>query len=175
VNGALEAENKRDQAGRFLPGCKGGPGRPKGSFDLLALSRKRARAEGIDLRERLWSIVKTLFDLAEGGDVVAARLLLDRFCTPVDQPLSLHVQQGIAIAGPPAPETAADLRGYLARLAEVAADLDKPQQPREELPPLGSVPPIPPPRVEPEPVLPEMNGTPRRTAPSLGRRERWSP
>ena len=74
------AENGRDsKSGRFLPGNSGGPGRPRG-FDLRAVAEQKAAEEGVDLETGLWLVVRRLMTAAQGGDVQAARLLLDRLC-----------------------------------------------------------------------------------------------
>ena len=57
----------RDSGGRFAPGCKGGPGRPKGSANsLLIQARQWVEEKGLPL----------MIAAAEGGDMDAARLLV---------------------------------------------------------------------------------------------------
>ena len=73
-------QSDRDHAGRFAPGCQPGPGRPQGSraFDLRAIARDKAAAEGLSLEGALWEIVSALITQAKAGDVRAAQVLLDR-------------------------------------------------------------------------------------------------
>lgn len=42
-SGGDDPEFKRDQAGRFVDGTAGGPGRPKGSLSLVGLLKKHLR------------------------------------------------------------------------------------------------------------------------------------
>ena len=57
----------RDSGGRFAPGCKGGPGRPKGSTNnLLIQARQWVEEKGLPM----------MIAAAEGGDMDAARLLV---------------------------------------------------------------------------------------------------
>ena len=57
----------RDSGGRFAPGCKGGPGRPKGSANsLLMQARQWVEERGLPV----------MIAAAEGGDMDAARLLV---------------------------------------------------------------------------------------------------
>ena len=79
ANGSKPATD-RAANGRFLPGCRPGPGNPYA-------------AKVSKLREAGWKAVKPaevrkvyrkLLDLALSGDVPAARLLLDRLLGPVE-------------------------------------------------------------------------------------------
>ena len=66
--------------GRFLPGCKPGPGNPlakKANQLRAALSRAVTVA---DVRE----IAKKMIDLARGGDIQAAKLVFDRALGPTE-------------------------------------------------------------------------------------------
>ena len=57
----------RDSGGRFAPGCKGGPGRPKGSANsLLIQARQWVEEKGLPM----------MIAAAESGDMDAARLLV---------------------------------------------------------------------------------------------------
>ncbi len=68
------ANGERDAQGRFLPGCKGGPGNPLGKrIAQLRAALVEAVSEA-DMRE----IAETLARLAKGGDTIAARILFDR-------------------------------------------------------------------------------------------------
>jgi len=65
---------QRDQGGRFRPGWKGGPGNPK----LRHLAELQATVQDAVSPRMLEGVMKNLVKLALGGDVGAARLLLDR-------------------------------------------------------------------------------------------------
>ena len=65
--------------GRFLPGCKPGPGNPlskKANQLRVAVSKAVTAA---DVRE----IAKKMIDLAKGGDIQAAKLVFDRALGPI--------------------------------------------------------------------------------------------
>lgn len=90
------AENGgRDPAtGRFMPGHGGGPGRPRGS-DLRSLV---AEHRASTMEEALLRVYDMLVERAIGGDVAAARLLLDRLCAPLrgeSASMTLHVVTGV--------------------------------------------------------------------------------
>ena len=69
----------RNEHGQFLPGHgRPGPGRPKGVGNIRTIAAEKAEAEGVDLQQAIWEVVKSLFKSASAGDVAAARLLLDR-------------------------------------------------------------------------------------------------
>jgi len=73
----------RDEAGRFRAGhALAGPGRPRGRLDIAEIAHELAEAEGVDLREAVWRVLKALFEAAGRGDSRAAKLLLDRLCGP---------------------------------------------------------------------------------------------
>ena len=74
VKPSTNGSNGRDEHGRFLPGHPGGPGNPHAkqvgklrSAMLAAVSDKEMKA-----------VVKKLVELAKGGNVPAAREVLDR-------------------------------------------------------------------------------------------------
>jgi len=72
----------RDESGQFLEGVSGNPkGRPVGSRSKLVKIKEKleiAVREGIDA-DRIKRIVIKMANLAEDGDVKAARLILDKF------------------------------------------------------------------------------------------------
>ncbi len=70
----------RDAQGRFLPGNPGGPGNPHGA----AVARFRSALMTAVTEEDLHEIARALVDAAKGGDVTAARLLLDRLLGPAE-------------------------------------------------------------------------------------------
>ena len=74
------ATNGRDQSsGRFLPGNRGGPGRPRG-LDFRRVVAEQAEAAGVGLEGALWAVFQAILRRAKSGDVQAAKLLLDRVC-----------------------------------------------------------------------------------------------
>lgn len=84
----------RDKQGRFIPGTSGNPGgRPKKADQLRELLSKDARA-----------IAKQVIELAKGGDMKAARLVLDR-CIPLERavmpatPFSLNPDEPLTEQG----------------------------------------------------------------------------
>jgi hypothetical protein len=67
------ATDGRDPAsGRFLPGWKGGPGNP---FARRTAKLRSALLDAVD-EDRLKRVVAKVVDMAEGGDLAAAKLLL---------------------------------------------------------------------------------------------------
>lgn len=127
-----QAEESRDSLGRFRPGnaIGKGYGRPKGSYDLLAIARRRAREEGLDLRAELWRVVLVLLRAAQEGDTTAAKLVLDRLAGPVEKgtELSVSVSQ---ITGP-VPPPVGDLPAYARELARLAEKFSAPQVAKPE-------------------------------------------
>ncbi len=74
------ANGERAANGRFLPGCKPGPGNPlarKANQLRAALSKAVTAA---DVR----AIAKKLIELAKAGDVQAAKLVYDRSLGPCE-------------------------------------------------------------------------------------------
>jgi hypothetical protein len=68
---------------KFKPGQSGNPnGRPKDKTPATLLRKSIAEA--------MPGIITTLIDLAKGGDVAAAKVLLDRTC-PTLKPQSMHI------------------------------------------------------------------------------------
>lgn len=72
----------RDEEGKFLEGVSGNPaGRPLGSRSKLVKIKERldiAVRENVSA-DRIYRIVAKMADMAELGDVKAARLILDKF------------------------------------------------------------------------------------------------
>lgn len=72
----------RDDSGKFLEGVSGNPsGRPIGSRSKLVKVKEKlelAVRENVSA-DRIYRIVAKMADLAEEGDVKAARLILDKF------------------------------------------------------------------------------------------------
>lgn len=68
--------NHRDEFGRFVPGCPGGPGRPKG-LDFRRLIREN---RGETYEQTIVQVYDMLVVKALQGDVQAIKLLFDRMC-----------------------------------------------------------------------------------------------
>jgi hypothetical protein len=117
------AENGRDpETGRFLPGWKGGPGRPRGCVDFMQVMRKKAREHNMDVEEMIWEVGFSMFNAAKGGDVQAAKMILERFCGMQERGgnLEVNVDARQVSIGPPAPE-GQDMGDFIKQLADVAA------------------------------------------------------
>lgn len=72
----------RGSNGRFVKGWRGGPGRPPG-IDFRKVVEERAAAAGVSIEEAMWDIYLAMVERAKGGDVNAAKLILERLCAPV--------------------------------------------------------------------------------------------
>lgn len=93
----------RDASGQFLEGVSGNPaGRPAGSRSKIVKIKEKlelAVREGISA-ERITKIVIKMAELAEDGDVKAARLILDKFMSGAaiqDDPEDPQASRGITI------------------------------------------------------------------------------
>ena len=78
----------RDAGGKFIPGFKGGPGNP---FASTAIEYRRAINEAVSV-EDVKEIAKAIVAKAKNGDVVAAKVILER--------VAGKILQEIAISGP---------------------------------------------------------------------------
>jgi hypothetical protein len=105
----LEPDNAgREQAGRFAPGCSGNP----------AGMKPGTRHRATRLAEKLMAndtedVVKAVISAAKGGDMTAARLVLDRIAPPCRG-------RRVRLALPPIVR-AADLVKALAAVADAMA------------------------------------------------------
>jgi hypothetical protein len=83
---------------KFKPGQSGNPaGRPKDKTPATLLRKSIAD----DMPE----IIKTLVELAKGGDVQAAKVLIDRICPPLrPQALPVNIEMGATL-----PETGGNI------------------------------------------------------------------
>jgi hypothetical protein len=93
----------RDDAGKLLPGTASNnpEGRPVGTKNrLVSIKRKLEIAvrEGMSA-DRLGRIISKMADMAEDGDVKAARLILDKFISSAggDDEVADKLPQGITI------------------------------------------------------------------------------
>lgn len=79
-------EHPKSVAVRFKPGNN------KHAIPCIYdLARQKAEAEGYDLHEALWQVVKQLLAQAAAGDVGSAKLILERLSRPA--PTELKVEQ----------------------------------------------------------------------------------
>lgn len=75
-----ETGGRDPETGRFLPGNSANPnGRPRG-VDLRKLAQEKAREDGVELGDALWSVTRAMLKRAVNGDVQAAKLLFDKLC-----------------------------------------------------------------------------------------------
>ena len=72
----------RDSRGRFAKGCVGGPGNPGAKHAIELRQRLNAALEAEVTADRLRVVIRVLIQLAEGGDIAAMKLLLDRIAPP---------------------------------------------------------------------------------------------
>lgn len=86
-------KGQRTKLGRFAPGHAGGPGRKPG-ISLKKLAAQRLEADGGSLADALWKVLESLLASAQSGDVLAARLVLDRLAEAEVEP-----PKGISIDG----------------------------------------------------------------------------
>jgi hypothetical protein len=78
ANGKPAAD--RDAAtGQFLKGNKGGPGRPRNPWTRILVRRRAVLLATID-DDHFAGLIKRLWDNAMGGDMAAARLILEFCC-----------------------------------------------------------------------------------------------
>lgn len=85
-------------------------------LDFISTCEAEARRTGYDLSGALWEVVEAMFEKAKGGDVKAARLVLDRFFGSVNRAPVVDLSIGVdASTGPPIP-SASKLRDTVAEL-----------------------------------------------------------
>ena len=70
----------RDNHGRFVPGCAGGPGNPLAARVAKLRAAALAAVTASDVR----AILRKLVNLAKGGDVQAAKEVLQRTLGPCE-------------------------------------------------------------------------------------------
>ena len=87
--------NGRDASGRFTAGNPGGPGNPHAR--RVADIRRTLMEEVSD--DDLRQLVRTLVDKGKGGDVVAAREVLDRLVGKPKASLSIEQEQENIVFG----------------------------------------------------------------------------
>lgn len=80
----------RQANGRFAVGCKPGPGNPH----VDSLARLRAEMLKTVTPKRLGSVIKKLVELAEGGDLKAIDMLLNRVLGKVPSAELIQIQDG---------------------------------------------------------------------------------
>lgn len=98
----------RDSGGRFVPGCTGGPGRPKGSANAI-LTRARAWVEerGLPL----------MIEAAEAGDADALKSLV-ALGMPRQKPVAVGLE---GLDGLPIPTTEQDMPKVISFVLERVA------------------------------------------------------
>ena len=77
---STNGSNGRGARGRFAPGNPGGPGNPHAARVAKLRSAALAAVTQKDLR----AVVRKLLELAKGGDVAAAREILQRCLGPAE-------------------------------------------------------------------------------------------
>lgn len=85
---AAEPENSgKIQSGRFTPGVSGNPaGKPKGARHKATLLAERLMTEDVE------DVVKAVLSAAKGGDIQAAKVILDRVAPARrDSPISFDM------------------------------------------------------------------------------------
>ena len=92
-----EKVDKRGNDGRFLPGHKGGPGRPRGSVNFASAIRQRLGDKKVD--DAIVECFVALLEKAKERDVPAIKLLLERLCDngaeKVEEAVALSVSTGL--------------------------------------------------------------------------------
>jgi len=83
---STNGSNGRGPDGRFLPGNSGGPGNPFAKRTAELRSALVSAVTPADIK----AVAKSLIKLAKGGDVAAARLLLDKV---IGQSIDVNLQQ----------------------------------------------------------------------------------
>ena len=109
---------KDPENGRFLPGNNGG-GRPKQSFEFMAVAREKALETGENLKDILWDTFMAVVKEAKTGDVAAANAVWNRLCGAVEKSPLLAVQ--INANGPPIPPVV-DLEETARKLVELVEE-----------------------------------------------------
>lgn len=120
------AEHKDGTSGKFTKGNPGGPGRPPGRLDLMAVTIAECKRDGVNLERLSYQVLTAMARKAlRSGDSSAGKLFLDRVAGPVDKPGDINIAVGVdarsaPTVGPPVPE-GADFGEYLKKLTGVAA------------------------------------------------------
>lgn len=127
TSGIQTGDNGRNpKTGQFSVGNPGGPGRPRGKLDFMAICKRRARATKMDLEDAVWEIFEGMLKAAKDGDTSAAKLLLDRMCGLMEKDgpqLAVQINgtdQQVNI-GPPVPDDA-DLGDFVQRLYDITGE-----------------------------------------------------
>lgn len=119
------AEHKSQKTGKFTKGNPGGPGRPPGKLNLMAVTVAECKRDGVNLERLSYQVLTAMARKAlRSGDAAAAKLFLDRVAGPIDKVAEVTVAVGIdargPTVGPPVPG-GADFRAYIEKLNHVAA------------------------------------------------------
>lgn len=109
--------DRDDVTGRFLPGNRANPnGRPKG-FDFRKVVTDKMKEQDLTVESALWAIFRSMLGRASGGDVSAAKLLLDKLCE-VD-PIAMEVSHQDSCSPP---MSDGDFKQWASRLSELIHD-----------------------------------------------------
>jgi hypothetical protein len=109
--------DRDEKTGRFLPGNNANPkGRPKG-FDFRRVVHEKMQEQNLPVEHALWSIFRSMLARASGGDVSAAKLLLDRLCE--SDPITLDVTHEALLSGPPLDD---DFRQWASKFSQLVND-----------------------------------------------------
>ncbi len=116
----LVEDSGRDASGRFIEGHQKLGGRQKGSMDFMAICRRKAKEENLDLDDVVWEAFGALRNAMKDKDVTAIKLLLDRTCGILEKGLEVSVDAR-QVHLPQAP-TGEDLSKWTKRLLEIAEE-----------------------------------------------------
>ena len=93
---------------------------------MRRLAAEKSKADGIDIEEAMWGVIKALLRSAmKDGDVAAAKLLFEKLALNDPTEVNLHHEGSIEAVGPRPPASRAELVDYVRRMVGSAAELEK--------------------------------------------------
>lgn len=110
--------------GRWRPGHTGGPGRPRG-VDLRRLAAEKSKADGIDIENAMWGVLKAMLKASINGDVAAAKLVFEKLALNDPAEVNLHHDGAIEAVGPTPPASRVELVKYVRELVNSANELEE--------------------------------------------------